>query len=243
MIVIPMAGMSQRFFDAGYKKPKYMLEAHGKTMFEHSVESFNRYFSSEVFLFIVRDVFNTPDFVKLKAASLGIKNFHISILNEATRGQAETVYLGLEKLRERGIQISRSITIFNIDTIRNGFTYPENIDCCDGYLEVFRGSGDNWSFVEIESAGLPKVVRTTEKEPISDLCSTGLYHFKNLGDYYDAYEEYLSYPQEKWAKGELYIAPLYNVLIKKGCYITCDIIDKHEVVFCGVPCEYVEFCR
>ncbi|EII5689729.1 capsular biosynthesis protein, partial [Vibrio parahaemolyticus] len=26
MIVIPMAGMSSRFFKAGYDKPKYMLE-------------------------------------------------------------------------------------------------------------------------------------------------------------------------------------------------------------------------
>ncbi|EGR2739468.1 capsular biosynthesis protein, partial [Vibrio parahaemolyticus] len=29
MIVIPMAGMSSRFFKAGYDKPKYMLEATG----------------------------------------------------------------------------------------------------------------------------------------------------------------------------------------------------------------------
>lgn len=31
MIVIPMAGMSSRFFKAGYTQPKYMLEAHGQT--------------------------------------------------------------------------------------------------------------------------------------------------------------------------------------------------------------------
>ena len=29
MIVIPMAGRSQRFFDAGYTAPKYMLDLHG----------------------------------------------------------------------------------------------------------------------------------------------------------------------------------------------------------------------
>ncbi|EOA0230274.1 capsular biosynthesis protein, partial [Escherichia coli] len=36
MIVIPMAGLSSRFKKAGYVKPKYMLEAHGKTLFSHS---------------------------------------------------------------------------------------------------------------------------------------------------------------------------------------------------------------
>ncbi|EKO3985769.1 capsular biosynthesis protein, partial [Vibrio fluvialis] len=42
MIMIPMAGMSSRFFKAGYSKPKYMLEAKGKTLFEHSVLSFEK---------------------------------------------------------------------------------------------------------------------------------------------------------------------------------------------------------
>ncbi|TOM80696.1 capsular biosynthesis protein, partial [Vibrio parahaemolyticus] len=59
MIIIPMAGMSSRFFKAGYDKPKYMLEAHGKTLFEHSVESFEALFLDTKFLFIVKDVYNT----------------------------------------------------------------------------------------------------------------------------------------------------------------------------------------
>ena len=67
MIVIPMAGMSSRFFKAGYDKPKYMLTAHEKTLFEHSVNSFEKYFSKEDFLFIVRDVFETVEFVKERA--------------------------------------------------------------------------------------------------------------------------------------------------------------------------------
>ncbi|MBD6989485.1 capsular biosynthesis protein, partial [Vibrio parahaemolyticus] len=44
MIIIPMAGMSSRFFNAGYDKPKYMLEARGVTLFEHSILSFKKYF-------------------------------------------------------------------------------------------------------------------------------------------------------------------------------------------------------
>ena len=80
MIVIPMAGMSSRFFKAGYTKPKYMLEAHGQTLFEHSVQSFQAYFSTAPFLFIVKNVFDTPQFVRQKAQEMGITEFHISIL-------------------------------------------------------------------------------------------------------------------------------------------------------------------
>ncbi|MPW37436.1 glycosyltransferase family 2 protein [Vibrio sp. B1Z05] len=241
MIVIPMAGMSSRFFKAGYTKPKYMLEAHGKTLFEHSVDSFKAYFSSQPFLFIVKNVFDTPDFVKDKAIEMGIKQFHIVALDIDTRGQAETVTLGLEKLKAQGVEYSGSITVFNIDTFRPEFILPKVSECSDGYLEVFKGEGPNWSFAKPSSADSTKVVLTAEKKPISNLCSTGLYHFKRIEDYLEAYENYLAKPQSEWEKGELYIAPLYNHLIEKGRDIHYHLIKNDEVIFCGVPSEYEEF--
>ncbi len=75
MIVIPMAGMSSRFFKAGYTQPKYMLEAHGQTLFEHSVNSFAAYFASTPFLFIVRTVYDTAAFVREKRLSLALNSF------------------------------------------------------------------------------------------------------------------------------------------------------------------------
>lgn len=62
------------FFNAGYDKPKYMLEARGVTLFEHSILSFKKYFSSERFLFIVKDIAGTKKFVNSKCIELGIKN-------------------------------------------------------------------------------------------------------------------------------------------------------------------------
>ncbi len=75
MIVIPMAGMSSRFFKAGYTQPKYMLEAHGQTLFEHSVNSFAAYFASTPFLFIVRNVYDTAVFLRDNGSDLGIFHF------------------------------------------------------------------------------------------------------------------------------------------------------------------------
>ncbi|MGF1754905.1 glycosyltransferase family 2 protein [Vibrio makurazakiensis] len=241
MIVIPMAGMSSRFFKAGYTQPKYMLEAHGKTLFEHSVRSFQAYFSDTPFLFIVKDVFDTPNFVHQQAQKLGIKEFYISVLNEDTRGQAETVTLGLEQLAEKGVEHKGSMTVFNIDTFRPNFELPEVSQQSDGYLEVFKGSGDNWSFAKPKNKDSTQVIQTAEKSPISDLCSTGLYHFNRKQDYLDAYYEYLDKPEQEWEKGELYIAPIYNLLISKGLNIHYHLIKRDEVVFCGVPDEYTDF--
>ncbi|MFA0052389.1 glycosyltransferase family 2 protein [Vibrio breoganii] len=241
MIVIPMAGMSSRFFNAGYTKPKYMLEAHGKTLFEHSVSSFKAYFESLSFLFVVKDVFNTPAFVRQQAEKMGIKCFHIISLNDDTRGQAETVALGLEKLDRSGVHYDGAITVFNIDTFRPGFLFPKVSEGGDGYLEVFHGGGSNWSFAKPVAEDSTLVRKTAEKNPISNLCSTGLYHFSRKQDYLDAYYEYISKPEEEWEKGELYIAPLYNNLIMNGLDIHYHIIDREDVIFCGVPDEYIDF--
>lgn len=241
MIVIPMAGMSSRFFKAGYTKPKYMLEAHGQTLFDHSVKSFQAYFSTLPFLFIVRDVYETETFVKKQAQKLGIKEFYIVVLDKETKGQAETVTLGLELLEQQRPDYQGPITVFNIDTFRPNFKFPEVSHRGDGYLEVFRGSGDNWSFALPEKEGSTKVIKTAEKNPISDLCSTGLYHFNRKQAYLDAYQAYVAKPQQEWEKGELYIAPLYNLLIEKGLEVHYHLIDRSEVIFCGVPQEYTDF--
>lgn len=239
MIVIPMAGLSSRFFKAGYTKPKYMLEAHGQSLFSHAVSSFSEYFQKETFLFIVRDILGTVDFVKQEILDLGINDAQIFILDQETRGQAETVYLGLQSR----FSTNEPITIFNIDTFRPEFRYPENIAVWDGYLEVFKGEGDNWSFAKPVNSSSTKVIETAEKRPISNLCSTGLYYFKSIDLFNRAYCDYLSKSADEWEKGELYIAPLYNYLINEKNDIHYHLIDRNEVIFCGVPDEYLEFLK
>jgi len=236
MIIIPMAGLSSRFFKAGYTQPKYMLESHGKTLFDHSVESFKYYFKTEKFLFIIRDVYETYDFVLERIKALGIVDYHITILEGETRGQAETVALGLADMEYDG-----TITIFNIDTFRPDFRFPDVAFKGKGYLEVFKGEGENWSFAKPLNNNSQRVSETAEKRPISDLCSTGLYHFLSVKDYHYCYSKYCDLPTTSWEKGELYIAPLYNILIKAGLEINYNLIARSDVVFCGTPDEFDAF--
>lgn len=237
MIVIPMAGLSSRFFKAGFDKPKYMLDAHGMTLFEHALSSFRRYFQNEHFLFIVRDVQQTVDFVSERAQALGIRSFTIKELKQETRGQAESVFIGIQD----NLDLNQSLTIFNIDTFRPGFCFPAELDKWDGYLEVFSGHGENWSFVRPKSESSTLVTETAEKRPLSQLCCTGLYYFASIESYSEAYQHYLGLPQKQWEKGELYVAPLYNYLIQQGKKIHYHLIERNEVIFCGVPDEYYAF--
>jgi hypothetical protein len=155
------------------------------------------------------------------------------MIAERTAGQAETVEWGLDAAEIAG---DTPITIFNIDTFRPGFRFPEDAwrNSSSGYLEVFRGTGGNWSYVRPAPNAPGRVIETAEKRPISELCCTGLYHFERAADFRIA----LSIERRQPSSSELYVAPLYNHLIRDGRLVHYHLVAASEIVFCGIPSEY-----
>lgn len=231
MIVFPMAGLSSRFLKAGYDTPKYRLPLAGSYVFDYAVSSFAPEFAREPFLFVYRETGGVEEFVRARAAALGIASVAMVALERETAGQAETVELGLDGA---GVAGQEPVTIFNIDTFRRPGARVEGLrPDTAGWLEVFRGSGDNWSFVEPgPQPGL--ALRTAEKVPISDLCCTGLYHFARA----DLFRQALAGEREKPGASELYVAPIYNHLIAAGHAVGYGLVDAQDIAFCGVPAEY-----
>ncbi|MCR8686263.1 glycosyltransferase family 2 protein [Campylobacter sp. 1569] len=232
-IVFPMAGLSSRFAKAGYELPKYMLKLQKESVFYNVVFGFKKYFDNCSFLFIYRDIHNTKEFIKNECQKLGINTKICIELQNETLGQAHTVMLGLEKAN---IQDEEEILIFNIDTLRFNFIFPEFIknDEVDGYLEVFEADGEQWSFV------LPgknnRVLKTAEKDRISNLCSSGLYYFKKTKDFKEVFRYVKN--NNLLVKNEFYIAPMYNYLIDQKKDIRYNRIDINDIIFCGTPQEY-----
>jgi len=234
MIVIPMAGQSRRFREAGYARPKYELPLQGESLFACCLRSFERYFASERFLFVARP--GAEDFVARECERLGILEHRTVTLERPTRGQAETVLLGL---RRAECGANEAILIFNIDTIRPGYAFPPEALDADGYLEVVRAAGEHWSFVRPAAAFSRRVAETTEKRRISDLCCTGLYYFARAYDYMAACEAALRDADAYLARwGEVYVAPLYNALVKAGKHIVYAQAPAGRVHFAGTPLEY-----
>lgn len=237
MIVIPMAGLSRRFFDAGYTRPKYELPLGPQTLFACCVRSFEHYFRSERFVFVHRHAFEARDFIARECDRLGLHDYQAVCLDGTTRGQAETVLRGLEGAGADG---NESLLVFNIDTIRPHYRFPDALRCSDGYLEVFAGEGEHWSFVRPAASFNALVAETAEKRRISSLCSTGLYYFARAADFVSSCEDALADEEgylRQW--GELYIAPLYNRLIANGRRVMYEQVGAHEVHFAGTPDEYL----
>lgn len=226
-----MAGKSSRFYKAGYTLPKFMLPLNGKTVFAEAVCSFKKYFETDFFLFISRSNFRVQDFINKECLSLGINNFEIINLDEDTRGQADTVKIGLEKYQ---VNLDEEMYIFNIDSIRLNFTKPSSVflENTAGYLEVFKDEGEHWSFIE----ALPNnfVKRTTEKIRISDLCSNGLYYFSSIKIFNQFFAEFEKINDYE----ELFLAPIYNVLINNKLNVKYILLEKDQTLFSGTPVEY-----
>lgn len=237
MIVFPMAGLSRRFSEAGYDRPKYMLDLNGCSVFSHAVQSFREYFDEEDFLFIARREPGAAEFLSAELAWLGVRRASVVWLEAPTAGQADTVRLGL---RQAAVPRDAPLTIFNIDTFRPRFLYPDKpwMSAADGYLEVMYGADPGFSYVSPRNGAFAedRVEKTAEKTVISDLASTGLYWFRRAGDLLDAVDR--AEAEGGTRSGELYVAPLYNLLIGQGGDIRFHRVAADEVVFCGTPAQY-----
>ncbi len=237
--IFPMGGLSSRFTKAGFTVPKFRLDVHGHSVFEHSVIGFHRYFADHNFIFAFRDGNKVADFVTKKCLGMGIpaKNFKLVSLKAVTSGQAETVRIAIDAAN---IAEADPIVIFNIDTFQSDFILPEFLgdNDVDGYLEVFKAKGDHWSFIEPQ--GADKVLRVTEKIRISEYCSSGLYHFRKAGDFNVAFDQTLQKFVGELQGGERYVAPLYNDLIADSADIRYQLVSLDQLTFCGTPDEYAQ---
>lgn len=235
-IVITMAGLGSRFKKAGYQLPKYRIEAHGKTLFDWSMDSLAGFFeTTEQMIFIVRKEDHASEFLQSRFEQLPVKNCKILEINHQTAGQAETAMLAADFWRR-----DSELLIYNIDT------YVEPMEMCssqitgDGFIPCFQAPGDHWSFVKLDQEG--KAVEVREKVRISDYCTLGAYYFKTCALYEKLYQEYYSL-EAHLEKGEKYVAPLYNYLISKGGEVRISTVDFSKVHVLGTPEELEEFQR
>jgi len=106
----------------------------------------------------------------------------------------------------------------------------------DGVLGYFDSNENRFSFAALDNNN-EYVIDVQEKEVISNHALTGLYTFKNAGDFMETYAYHTR--NELTVKGEYYIAPMYNYLIKQGKKYILDKADKHYIL--GTPAEYEDF--
>ncbi len=231
-IIITMAGEGSRFKKVGYKVPKHEIEVKGKSLFEWSMLSLKNFFDEE-FIFIVRENNYNKEKLEYLCNKLGIEKFKLKEIKELTDGQASTAYLCNEYISE-----DEDVLIYNIDTYISGDEIKkEELKKYDGYIPVFKSEGDKWSFIKLDDNG--KIIDVVEKIRVSDLGSIGLYYFKIWRDYREIYLKYKEEIKRKYK--EVYIAPMYHYLVKKGKNIGYKILEYKNIHILGTPEDLENF--
>ena len=229
-VLITMAGLGSRFRKVGYTVPKYQIEAHGKTLFEWSMESLKGFADPENdYIFVVRKEDDSEEFIRSTCEKIGIRNVTVIGIDYLTDGQATTAMLAKDTWDP-----DSALMIYNIDTYVEAYEMKEDQIAGDGFIPCFHAEGDHWSFAKLDESG--KVVEVREKVRISDNCTLGAYYFKTCRLYEQLYNEYYT-SDEKLEKGEKYVAPLYNYLISKGGDVRISIVDYEKVHVLGTPEE------
>lgn len=222
MIIITLAGNSSRFFKSNYTTVKYKLPLGDSCV----LEEIFKYLPKEEFLVIaINKKFEDKIWIENLLNKMQFKNYEVHEISD-TRGQLETAKIAIDLISNK-VDCNSSVTIFNGDTIRKNYFWKSFVG--DGFIEVFKAKGNHWSFVD--KLGVVNLVK--EKERISEFCSSGLYYFRSALILLSNYDEYKSKIND-----ELYVAPFYDFLIKKGYKVYSGEVKISDFHFCGTPEEY-----
>lgn len=235
-VIITMAGLSQRFKDAGFGSPKFMLDVRGRPMFDWALDSLSGFAAAGwKFTFVARADVSVRRFIVSRTRKLGILTDSIVSLEATTRGQAESAVIGATAAHGGD---SLPLVIFNVDTfVQPKSLNPSDVQRSDGWMPCFPGTGSAWSFVKVNERG--NATDVAEKQRISKWASVGLYGFRTKELFVKTYHDYLNH----WHKegSELFVAPLYKILLAESRQIVVPKLKAKDVTALGTPTEVIRF--
>jgi NDP-sugar pyrophosphorylase family protein len=209
-IIVPIAGPSNLFVNAGYTYPKPLIEINGIPMIQRVIEQAGAVGDEYQFIFIIKEEdaskFHLDNTLKLLAPqSVVVK------LKKDTRGGLCSVLMAIDKINEND-----SLIILNGDQILD-IGYDEILKYwkqhnADAGIITFKSVHPRWSYARIENN---EVVQTAEKNPISSHAIVGYYYFYNAATFYKAAFQVIK--NDVQFEGNFYISPVINeyVLLNK----------------------------
>lgn len=214
-IVIPMAGLGSRFSKAGYEKHKPLITVNDKSLIRYTIESLD---VGGEYIFVCRDLGN--GYLKeleeeIMKCTKGV--FEVKIIDRVTTGAAETALHGLEGEED----YDGELIVTNCDQYLdwNSVLFLKEARKHDGALLTFKSTDPKNSYAEIING---KVVRTVEKDPITDDALVGVHYWKNAQDFIKSTKKTL---HSVLKSKETYVSETYNHMIEAGKDV--GVVDIH----------------
>jgi len=209
-IIIPIAGSSSLFVNAGYTYPKPLIEINGIPMVQRVIESAGAVEDEYQFVFIIREQdalkFHLDNTLRLLAPKSEVIK-----LKKDTKGGLCSVLMALDKVKS-----DDSLIIINGDQILD-VSFEQILNYwkkqqADAGIVTFNSVHPRWSYARIENG---QVVQTAEKNPISNYAMVGYYYFSHAATFFEAAFQVIK--NDVQIDGNYYFSPVINeyVLLNK----------------------------
>jgi NDP-sugar pyrophosphorylase family protein len=233
-LIIPMSGTGKRFLDAGYDRPKPLIEVDGLPIIHHVLNLFLGV--TDVVFICNNDHLRNTDMEKVLMTIcpfgkiVGIDSYKKGPVHAVLQAADQ-----ISKTKEVIVSYCDYGTYWNfnkfIETARNG-NYDGSIACYTGFHPHMLGS-DNYAFCKEKNKEL---IEIKEKEPftnnkMSEYASNGTYYFKS-GEILKKYFKQLI-DLDISLNGEYYVSLVYNLLIKDGLRV--NIFEIENMLQWGTP--------
>ncbi len=232
-IIIPIGGIGKRFKDEGFDLPKPLISVLGKPMIYRVIENLDLKEEDKIHI-IYNPELNNFRFESFLRKEFPKINFNFICLSGLTKGAAETILFGLERISDK--ILSEDFLIMDCDTF-----YDDNIlekyRKCKNKNSIFYFIDEEndpiFSYITIDESG--KVSDIKEKIKISKFANTGAYGFSS-GVVLKEYCKKISNGER-----ELYVSLIYQKMLEDGIKINSEEIEKFNCV--GTPLQLKIYCE
>jgi dTDP-glucose pyrophosphorylase len=237
-IIMPMAGEGSRFAKAGWTTPKPLIELRGVPLFQRAIGSVAIEGVDMKYSFIVRQEHIDKQHIDELIKDILPEARVFSVL-KTTRGAVETCLVA-----EDAIDDEDAVVVMDCDLEFRSKRYNELVanalalkadEADGGALVSFESDNPRYSYAQIDDNG--RVLRTAEKEPISNHALCGAYFFGSGKDFKRIAHQLLD--DGTHGKAEFYVSLLYNYLLAEGK--TVRLATMEEYYSYGTPEELMRY--
>lgn len=210
--IIPLAGPD--FHSERYGiKPLFLLE--GRPLIQVAIESRHWYQCGELqasgMIFVLRASPHTDETVAFLQRTF--QGCRIVLVSHLTRGALLTSLAGLSVIENYDVPIVVDLVdILYESRLEVGQLFSSDAEV-GGVLPYFKSSNPKYSYLSCEAGW---VVKTAEKEVISDCASAGTYFFRNMSVFLHACLHSVERESEFAVKGILFLCPAFNGVVAQG---------------------------
>ena len=224
-VVVPMASPRESSRATG-GLPLYLHSFHGTTLLEYTIALVRRLTSKRDRIVFVMDGGDCEEFRMRRMTEVSLPGATVVKTQAPTQGALCTVLLAIDHLDG-----DQPLLIIGANAIRRGLpaTLADALadERTDAVTWVFRSVNPRISFVRTTDDG--RVLEASEKDPISDVATSGVFLFRRAHEFVDAACAVI---RKEWhTRGSYFVAPVLNELIIRGGTVRAASMTSRPPIF------------